>query len=81
MKNILIGRQMIKNMRQFCHITLKENKIESGYQKHFDRYLLARFFVSGEFGREELELSGGVSVGDFGGSINWAIFRNTLGSQ
>ena len=37
--------------------------------------------MSGEFGREELELSGGVSVGDFGGSIIWEIFRNTFGSQ
>lgn len=27
------------------------------------------------------ELSGGVSVGDLGGSMSWAIFRNTFGFQ
>lgn len=43
--------------------------------------LLARIFVSGDCGLDELELSGGVSVGDLGGSMSWAIFRNTFGSQ
>lgn len=43
--------------------------------------LLARFFASGELGRDELELSGGVSVGDLGGSMSWAILRNTFGSH
>lgn len=33
------------------------------------------------FGDNGSVLSGGCSIGDFGGSISWAIFLNTFGSQ
>lgn len=66
---------------QPCH--LKGNaKTSAAIAKHRLRFnLLARFFASGEFGLEELELCGGVSVGDLGGSMSWAILRNTFGSH